>query len=246
MAHPQQLQFIKTVSSNLTESYKNISILEIGSYDVNGSVRNFFPDSNYVGVDLTEGPGVDLVCSGDEVSHPDNTYDICISCECFEHNPNWVSTFRNMYRMTKNGGLVIMTCATTGRAEHGTTRTEPKHSPGTQSINWDYYKNLTSDDFIENFNISEMFKSHFFMVNIYSNDLYFIGYKTGKENNIFTASINQLKELSSKELEVLQNYISRTKKSEKLIPKPLRPLYRKFRSFISKEHKPSNIVDIFN
>lgn len=123
--------------------------------------RIFFPDSNYVGVDLTEGPGVDLVCSGDEVSHPDNTYDICISCECFEHNPNWVSTFRNMYRMTKNGGLVIMTCATTDRAEHGTTRTEPKHSPGTQSINWDYYKNLTSDDFIENFNISEMFKSHF-------------------------------------------------------------------------------------
>ena len=61
MAHPQQLQFIKTVSSNLTESYKNISILEIGSYDVNGSIRNFFPDSNYVGVDLTEGPGVDLV-----------------------------------------------------------------------------------------------------------------------------------------------------------------------------------------
>ena len=84
--------------------YSNKKIIEIGSYDVNGSVRQFFEKSFYGGVDLTVGPGVDIVCEGDKVDHPDNTYDIAISCECFEHNPQWLETLENMYRMTRDGG----------------------------------------------------------------------------------------------------------------------------------------------
>jgi len=36
-----------------------------------------------------------------------------------------------------------MTCATTGRQEHGTRRTSPTDSPHTT----DFYRNLTDDDF---------------------------------------------------------------------------------------------------
>ncbi len=52
----------------------------------------------------TEGPGVDVVSSGHALDFPDETFDVTLSCECFEHNPYWLETFRNMHRMTKAGG----------------------------------------------------------------------------------------------------------------------------------------------
>ena len=63
MAHDEQLKFVE-----LTQDYfvakDNIKVLEIGSYNVNGSIRAFFPNANYTGVDLCDGPGVDIVSSG--------------------------------------------------------------------------------------------------------------------------------------------------------------------------------------
>jgi SAM-dependent methyltransferase len=108
MAHVQQLQFVKSVTRSLTDDYSQKNIIEIGSYDVNGSVRQFFKNSSYIGVDLIAGVGVDIVCEGDKVDHPDNIYDVAISCECFEHNPNWLETFENMHRITKEGGRLSL------------------------------------------------------------------------------------------------------------------------------------------
>lgn len=179
MAHPQQLCYISTLAKHFTDDYKNIKILEIGSYNVNGTIREFFIGSDYIGADLTEGPGVDFVSDGHLIDHDDNTYDITVSCECFEHNPYWLETFRNMYRMTKDGGFVIFTCATRGRGEHGTRRTSPKSSPGTQEVGWDYYLNLEERDFIKNLNISQLFSTHLFITNKKSRDLYFVGRKLG-------------------------------------------------------------------
>jgi hypothetical protein len=204
MAHKHQLNFIQLLANHLTKSWGDKEVLEIGSYDVNGSIRPFFNVKKYVGVDLTEGPGVDLVCGGDQVDFPDNTMDMCISCECFEHNPMWVETFQNMYRMTKKGGAVLMTCASTGRVEHGTTRTKPASSPGSQDIGWDYYKNLAADDFYKNFVIKELFSKHFFYYNKYSNDLYFVGIKTGADS-IFNLDIELLNKLSIETVTKTQN-----------------------------------------
>jgi hypothetical protein len=200
--------------------------LEVGSYDVNGSVRKFFPNADYVGVDLIQGPGVDLVCEGDKIPHQDNNYHITISCECFEHNPSWAETFINMYRMTKDGGLVIFTCATTGRAEHGTTRTSPKSSPGTQALNWDYYKNLTAEDFQSILNFNEIFQEYFFLMNSISCDLYFFGVK-GSQSSPLLMKANQLKELCQLDQQDLQNQIDYRKNKEKYIPKPLRKIVRR-------------------
>ena len=53
MAHAHQLAFTQVVSRHLAENYNGINILEIGSFDVNGSIRTFFDGSIYTGVDLT-------------------------------------------------------------------------------------------------------------------------------------------------------------------------------------------------
>lgn len=180
MAHIEQLKFVSLVKDFFVKvKTSELKILEIGSYDVNGSIRQFFPDSSYVGVDLCKGPGVDLVSFGHEVDLPDATFDISISCECFEHDPNWIATMNNMYRMTKPGGLVVVTCATFGRLEHGTRRTASDKSPGTQFVGLDYYKNLDQTQFEAELKLQGMFGEFRFFTMPTSFDLYFVGWKKG-------------------------------------------------------------------
>jgi hypothetical protein len=70
-----------------------------------------------------------------------------VSTECFEHNPFYLETLVNMIRLTRKGGAVLFTCASRGRGEHGTARTSPDASPGTQTRGWNYYRNLVESDF---------------------------------------------------------------------------------------------------
>jgi len=181
MAHPDQLDFVRTISQHLSDDWTDKRVLEIGSYQVNGSIRPFFQGSAYLGVDLMEGAGVDVVSEGSELDRPDEIFDLSVSCECFEHNPKWLATFLNMYRMTRKGGAVVFTCAAKGRLEHGTTRTGPESSPGTQIVGWDYYMNLTEREFTKKLDMDKLFDSHFFITNRYACDLYFIGIKRGNE-----------------------------------------------------------------
>jgi SAM-dependent methyltransferase len=200
---------METVSKHLSpDGFANRRVLEIGSYDVNGSIRSLFPGSIYTGVDLIAGPGVDIVCEGNCVAEPTESYDITVSCECFEHNPKWLETFLNMHRMTKLGGILIFTCATTGRVEHGTSRTNPVHSPGTQQVGWDYYMNLTESDFRKNISFESFFDSYLFLRNRRSNDLYFIGQKTGG-NNIYALNTKIIKAEYTKASRELEARISK-------------------------------------
>lgn len=163
----------------MAADWSGLSIVEIGSADINGTIRPFFPGSRYTGVDLAEGAGVDLVASGHEVALPSGSVDLAISCECFEHNPLWAETFVNMHRMTKPGGVVVMTCASRGRLEHGTSRTRPFESPASISIGWEYYRNLNREDFERRLPLATMFDGYAFFRNEVSKDLYFVGRKPG-------------------------------------------------------------------
>jgi len=177
MSHREQLEFVKTVSQCLEHYFRNSRVLEIGSLNINGSVRQYFENCDYVGIDIGPGKDVDLVCEGQKYDAPDETYDQVISCEVMEHNPYWIETFENMWRLCKPGGLVLMTCATTGRAEHGTTRTSPENSPITVNQGWDYYRNLKGTDFSAKCKLNKKFDNYRFWVNWQSFDLYFIGVK---------------------------------------------------------------------
>jgi SAM-dependent methyltransferase len=185
MAHRAQLEFAHNVATHLFQGdWRGKKILEIGSADVNGTIRPFFQDSEYIGVDISAGKGVDLVGYGDKIDLGNLHFDLTISCECFEHNPQWIETFLNMHRMTKNNGFLVFSCASRGRPEHGTTRTSPLQSPGTQSVGWNYYRNLNKKDFVEALDLQSLFRWHFFRYNPKSRDLYFIGSKGGTKLEI--------------------------------------------------------------
>jgi SAM-dependent methyltransferase len=150
-------------------------VLEIGALDINGSVRGLFYAKSYIGVDLGEGPGVDLIRPAQMVDLPSESFDCAISLECFEHNPFWLETFVNMLRMTRRGGLVLVTCATTGRREHGTARSSPDASPITVACGWRYYRNLTERNFTSRLDFRNWFSDWRFFAAYESYDLYFVG-----------------------------------------------------------------------
>lgn len=179
MAHPEQLQFVRTVKNHLGGYFQGTRVLEVGSLDLNGSVRMFFEGCDYVGVDVAPGKGVDLVCQGQLLEFPTGHFDVVISCEAMEHNPYWVETTANMLRLCRPGGLVVMTCASQGRAEHGTSRTNPDDSPLTVKLRWDYYRNLSARDFQDTFPLNLWFGDWCFFQNWNSYDLLFVGIRAG-------------------------------------------------------------------
>ncbi len=79
-------------------------MLEIGSLDVNGTVRQHFEKCDYRGLDVAEGPGVDIVCQAQDYDAPIGSFDTVVCCEVMEHNPHWAETFANMLRLCQPGG----------------------------------------------------------------------------------------------------------------------------------------------
>lgn len=186
MAHPQQQEFCKSIQQKYPDFFKESLVLDIGSLDINGNNQYLFENSLYFGVDVAAGRNVDIISKGHELMFHDATFDLIISTECFEHDQYYPDTIKNIYRMLKPGGMFIFTCATTGRPEHGTSRTTPHDAPLLQSIeNWsDYYKNLTESDIRDIFDIDMNFQSYEFTTNTESCDLYFWGIKTGSLNRL--------------------------------------------------------------
>ena len=180
MSHKQQRDFITKLKEKFPNNFKDIKMLEIGSLDINGSIREYFENCNYIGYDVGEGKLVDVVYDGITFRAEDVEFDTTGSCNCFEHNPNWVSNFKDMHRILKSGGLHFISVPTTGCPEHGTEKEKSGDSPLTiaKGEGWkDYYKNLTEEDFRENFNLDEMFSEYKFEVNDEVHDLYFYGIK---------------------------------------------------------------------
>ena len=176
MSHKEQLDFVGQVKNIYPNYFLNKCVVEIGSLNINGSVRPFFVNCVYVGVDVAAGPGVDVVSIGSEYKLA-NSFDVVISCECFEHDPYWKDTFSNMIDLCKPGGLIVFSCASTGRKIHGTPSQDPQASPLTVNLGWDYYKNLTREDFENKFELHNIFSSFTFSENRDSCDLYFYGIK---------------------------------------------------------------------
>jgi len=179
MAHPEQAEFFSGVRAHYPASFQRARVLEVGSLDINGSVRELFADCDYTGVDLELGPGVDLACQGQLVGFPSGHFDTTISAECLEHNPFWRETVANMLRMTRPGGLVLISCATTGRLEHGTSRTNPDASPFTTAAQWDYYRNLRGRDLEASLNLTGWLSDWSSWTNFITRDLYFVGLRHG-------------------------------------------------------------------
>lgn len=109
------------------------TVLEIGSININGEVRQLLPDADWYGIDIIPGKGVDEVADG-ATFQPPEPVDLAISCEVMEHTPKWREIVANMVSMVKPGGHVLITCAALNREPHSANGMAMK--PG------EFYKNI--------------------------------------------------------------------------------------------------------
>jgi SAM-dependent methyltransferase len=84
-------------------------VLDVGSRDVNGSVRPLIEQlgaSYYCGVDIEPGPGVDELCSAEALvsRFGVEAFDIVVSTEMLEHVRDWRAAISNMKRVLEAGG----------------------------------------------------------------------------------------------------------------------------------------------
>lgn len=99
----------------------NKSILEVGSQDVNGSIRSLVHNpKQYLGVDMTPGPGVDRMVNVQdlETTFGPNSWDVVISTEMLEHVQDWKHAIHAMKAVLRPGGLLILTTRRPGFPRH--------------------------------------------------------------------------------------------------------------------------------
>lgn len=92
-------------------------VLEVGSYNVNGTVRDWFTGP-YVGIDIRQGPQVDMVASSHHIPFRDNVFDVVLSCEVLEHDPFFWVSMREVGRVLKPGGHLLLTTRGFGFPQH--------------------------------------------------------------------------------------------------------------------------------
>lgn len=141
--HQAVRDFCETVKADYPEHFAWCDVLDCGSLDINGNNRYLFRDCSYTGIDVGAGPNVDAVSKIHEWDG--GPYDTIISTECFEHDMHLRQSVARIGEMLRPGGLFLFTCATTGRAEHGTNRRSKKDAPLLSGEAGDYYCNVTPD-----------------------------------------------------------------------------------------------------
>lgn len=109
--HAEALAFLQ---AHAVEAEK---VLDVGGRDINGSPRPLFRGADYTALDVAEGHGVDVVADITEWSDR-RKFDVVICAEVLEHAPNWRDVVEACWDRVKVGGLLLLTCATTGRAPH--------------------------------------------------------------------------------------------------------------------------------
>jgi SAM-dependent methyltransferase len=91
-------------------------VLDVGSLDINGSLRDLCPDAvEYTGIDLEVGKGVDLVLDDPYCyPFPNGYFDLVLSTSCFEHDPMFWLTVLEMLRVVRDGGIIYINAPSSG------------------------------------------------------------------------------------------------------------------------------------
>ena len=114
--HPTARQNAKWFFAAYAAGRTELAIAEIGSQDVNGSLRDSSPPgAHYVGLDFIPGKGVDLVLTDPyALPLPSESQDIVVSSSCFEHSQMFWLVFLEILRILKSDGVFYINAPSNG------------------------------------------------------------------------------------------------------------------------------------
>lgn len=98
-------------------------VIEVGSYNVNGSFRDIIEKHNpllYLGTDIKDGPGVEKICSITELVSEFGiwSFDAVVCTEVIEHVEDWREAIKNLMQILIPGGIIILTSRSKGFGQH--------------------------------------------------------------------------------------------------------------------------------
>lgn len=116
--HQTSLRKMKQFVNKYLDENKTLRILDVGSQDVNGTYKIFFEKEKwfYQGSDLEKGKNVDIELDSpyDWSNIDDETYDVVISGQCFEHIEYFWITILEMRRVLKERGYICIIAPSSG------------------------------------------------------------------------------------------------------------------------------------
>ena len=108
--HDSSLKLMGALVEKYLSHLSGISVLDVGSADVNGTYRGLFTKDTwkYAGADMAAGPNVDIVVDKTWSQIQDATYDVVISGQTLEHiGMPWLWS-KQLHRVCKTGGVCIV------------------------------------------------------------------------------------------------------------------------------------------
>lgn len=118
-----------------------IRVLDLGGRNVNGSLRELFPNATYLALDIAVGPGVDIVADAATWT-PTRLFDVVLCTEVFEHTPVWPQIVGTAFAALVFGGLFVATMAGPNRPAHGADGSSSPHAG-------EHYANITGPDLLD-------------------------------------------------------------------------------------------------
>ena len=115
--HSSSLQHVRQLVDRHLTDQPTLNVIDIGSYDVNGSYKPMFDRDGwtYTGVDLTAGPNVDVVLSSPyRLPFASYSVDVIVSGQAFEHVEFFWLTWLEMARVLKPGGVIFLLAPSRG------------------------------------------------------------------------------------------------------------------------------------
>ncbi len=94
---------------------RGATVVDMGSYDVNGTYRSLFSGGKYIGVDIIPGPNVDLLVDSEEWRKIENV-DAVISGQTIEHVADIPAFMSAIDRILKPGGILCIIAPSEGPA----------------------------------------------------------------------------------------------------------------------------------
>jgi SAM-dependent methyltransferase len=92
------------------------TVVELGSQDVNGSLRDHCPPGvHYIGLDVMPAKGVDLVVDPEgDLPLAADAVDVVVTSSAFEHDVCFWETFLELIRILRPGGLLYVNAPSNG------------------------------------------------------------------------------------------------------------------------------------
>ena len=119
--HPSVMEWVAAKVQQYGLATPAARVLEVGSRNVNGSVRPLFQGvAAYTGVDFIAGPDVDVVLDSHELTSnfDENSFDVVVSTETLEHDNEFWTSMAMMGQVLKPEGYLLVTARGNGFWPH--------------------------------------------------------------------------------------------------------------------------------